>query len=56
MEGGEKTNKQTKNCLCGVVWLTRRSRVRGGGGGGGGCVLGRPIARATSYYLLPDIL
>ena len=42
MEGG-------KRCLCVVFWLTRRSRVRGKK-----CVLGHPIALATSYCLLPD--
>ena len=43
MAGGEK------KCFCIVFWLTRRSRVRGGKS-----VLGHPIARATSYCLLPD--
>ena len=43
-----------KKCLCVVFWLTRRSRVRRGGWAGGGCVLEHPIARATSYCLLPD--
>ena len=38
-----------KDCLCVVFWLTRRSRVCGNK-----CVLGHPIARATSYCFLPD--
>ena len=38
-----------KEVFCIVFWLTRRSWVLGKK-----CVLGDPIARATSYCLLPD--
>ena len=40
-----------KKCLCLVFWLTRSSRVRRKN-----CVLGHPIARATSYCLFSDTL
>ena len=43
MEGGKKVSLRR------VFLLTRRSRVRRKK-----CVLGHPIARATSYCLLPD--
>ena len=46
---GERGWKVGKKCLCVVLGLTRTSRVRGKK-----CVLGHPIARATSYCLLPD--
>ena len=46
---GERGWRVGKKCLCIVFWLTRRSRVRRRK-----CVLGHPIARATSYCLLPD--
>ena len=36
-------------CVCVIFWLTSRSRVRGKK-----CVLGHPLAGATSYCLLPD--
>ena len=45
---GERDGAWTKKCLCVVCLLTRRSRVRGKN------VFGHPIARATSYCLLPD--
>ena len=48
---GESGWRVEKKCLCVVFWLTRRSRFRGGGGK---CLLGHPIARATSYCLLRD--
>ena len=35
-----------KKCLCIIFWLTRSSWKK--------CVLGHPIAQATSYCLLPD--
>ena len=40
-----------KKCLCVIFLLTRRSRVRRNK-----CVLGHPIAWATSYCLFPDTL
>ena len=52
MDGGKK-------CLCVVFWLIRRSRVRRRRKKKKKkkkSLLGHPIARATSYCLLPDTL
>ena len=38
-----------KKCLCVIFWLPRRSQVHRKK-----CILGHPIARATSYCLFPD--
>ena len=48
---GKRMEGVEKRCFCVVFWLTRRSGVRRKKS-----VLGHPIARAASYYLLPDTL
>ena len=48
---GKRMEGVEKRCFCVVFWLTRRSGVRRKK-----IVWGHPIARAASYYLLPDTL